>query len=208
MTATPLRSTLRPPRHLLPALLIAAAGLCAAHAQAAGKGAPVLEGRRVTEQALVDALVVDPPAGAADGQPASRGIRPSLVQTNPALKPQRHAAAASTGKASLLITFATGSAELTPEGEQVLDTVAKALQSDRLAGFSFRVEGHADPRGGEDLNQKLSAERAASVVSYLTTKHGIAADRLAPVGKGASELMNASRPDAPENRRVTIVTNR
>jgi len=29
-----------------------------------------------------------------------------------------------------------------------------------------------------------------------------------PVGKGSSELLNAERPDAAENRRVTIVTKR
>lgn len=192
-------SFFRAPRPLAAALLMAA-GLLPALAQNAG---PLLKGGQVTEDALVDALSVD--ARDADRPAATRGIRPGLVQTNPALKPAAKPAA---GKASLLITFATGSAVLTPEGAQVLDTVAKALQSDRLAAFSFRVEGHADPRGGADLNQKLSAERAEAVVTYLTAKHGITPDRLASVGKGATELMNPGRPDAPENRRVTIVTNR
>ena len=35
-----------------------------------------------------------------------------------------------------------------------------------------------------------------------------ASDRLSAVGKGSAELLNAERPEAPENRRVTIVTTR
>jgi OOP family OmpA-OmpF porin len=84
--------------------------------------------------------------------------------------------------------------------------VAKALQSDRLAGFGFRVEGHADPRGTSDYNMKLSEERAQAVVSYLTNKLGVLPERLHAVGKGDTELFNPQRPEAIENRRVTIVT--
>jgi outer membrane protein OmpA-like peptidoglycan-associated protein len=84
--------------------------------------------------------------------------------------------------------------------------VAKALQSDKLAGFSFSVEGHADPRGSAELNQRLSEARAQSVVAQLVSAHGIDNGRLSPVGKGSTELLNPERPDAPENRRVTIVT--
>ncbi|MEK8051502.1 OmpA family protein [Ideonella sp. DXS22W] len=161
--------------------------------------APLLKASQVTEDALVDALEINPPPSEAAASGAMRSIRPSL-RPGAATKPP------GPGKASLLITFATGSAEITPETVQVLEKVAKALQSDRLAGFAFRVEGHADPRGGEDLNQKLSAERAQAVVSYLTTKLGVLPERLSSVGKGASELLNPQKVDAPENRRVTIVT--
>lgn len=169
-----------------------------AQAQTANPKAPVLKASQVTEDALMDALEIAPaPSDAASG--ATRAIRPTL-------RPGAAAKPPGPGKASLLITFATGSAELTPETVQVLEKVAKALQSDRLAGFAFRVEGHADPRGGEELNQKLSAERAQAVVSYLSTKLGVLPERLTSVGKGASEPLNPQKADAPENRRVTIVT--
>ncbi len=82
------------------------------------------------------------------------------------------------------------------------------MQSDKLAGFSFSIEGHADPRGGVELNQKLSEARAQSVVEYLVTTFSILPERLVPVGKGSSEPLNADRPEAAENRRVTIVTKR
>jgi OmpA-OmpF porin, OOP family len=165
--------------------------------------APVLQAGQVTEDALVDALAVDVPETAASG--ALRGFRPAVRQGTAAANLQR-AKPAAPGRASLLITFATGSSELTPETIKVLETVARALQSDRLAGFAFRIEGHADPRGSADFNFKLSEERAQSVAAYLTSKLGVLPERVQPVGKGSTELLNPNQPDAPENRRVTIVT--
>jgi outer membrane protein OmpA-like peptidoglycan-associated protein len=156
----------------------------------------VMKPGEVTEAALLQAL--DP--AAQDAAPASRSIRPSL-------KPGA-AEAAAPARANLLITFPTGSAELTEETLQALTTVGKALQSDRLAGFAFRIEGHADPRGGDELNLRLSQARAQSVVAYLVEQMGIARARLNAVGKGSAELLNTEQPTAAENRRVTIVTTR
>lgn len=161
---------------------------------------PVLAGKQVTESALIDALSVDAPAAA---QGATRGLVLSSKHAGPS-----KAAKAGPGKASLLITFTEGSAQLTPESMAILDTLAKALASDQLAGNTFRVEGHADPRGTEQLNLRLSQERAESVVDYLVNKHGLLPERLSAVGKGSTDLADPSRPDAPENRRVTIVTKR
>lgn len=158
--------------------------------------APVLKGAQVTESALIDALAIEGPTGAG----ATRGFKPAT--------PGAPAKPAGPGKASLLITFLTNSAELTPESQGILDTLAKAMQSDTLAGLSFRVEGHADARGDAERNLKLSQTRAESVARYLSGKHGILAERLVPQGKGSTEPMNTSRVDAPENRRVTIVSNR
>jgi len=120
-----------------------------------------------------------------------------------AAKPAAPAKAASL---QMLITFTTNSSTLTDTAQAALDKVAHALQSDRLAAYRFRVEGHADPRGAADANMKLSQDRAAAVVEYLTQKDGIAAERLTSVGKGSSEPLNKRNPTAPENRRVTIVT--
>jgi OmpA-OmpF porin, OOP family len=107
--------------------------------------------------------------------------------------------------ASLLITFETNSAQLTPQARQSLDVVARALKSRKLSEFRFSIEGHADPRGTEAGNLKLSQARAESVVAYLVEQE-IGRERLKAVGKGQSELMNVSNPIAPENRRVTIKT--
>ena len=166
------------------------------HAQSAP---PVLKMNQVTEQALVDALAIDEPVLEEGGK--TRSIRPTA-------RSNATPARAGAGKSNLLITFNTGSADLTTESKQALGTVAKALQSDKLAGFAFSVEGHADPRGGVELNQRLSEARAKSVVEYLVASYGILPERLSAGGKGTSEPLNTERPDAPENRRVTIVTKR
>jgi outer membrane protein OmpA-like peptidoglycan-associated protein len=160
----------------------------------------VLRGAEITESALVDALNIGGPEAGPDSK--TRGFRPSLRPT------ESVAAKPGAGKAPLMITFRTDSAELTPESIAALATVAAALQSDRLAGFSFKVEGHADPRGGVDYNQRLSQLRAEAVVSQLVAQHGILPERLVAVGRGSSELFDERRPEAPENRRVTIVTQR
>jgi outer membrane protein OmpA-like peptidoglycan-associated protein len=157
----------------------------------------VLKGSQVTERALIDALEIEGPQAPEGAQ--TRGFGPMSVA-----KPRK----TGPGKASLLITFATDSAELTAEAKASLDTVARALQSDRLAAFTFRVEGHADPRGAADHNQWLSQARAESVVNYLVAQHGVLPERLKPIGKGSGELLDTKRVDAPENRRVTIVTTR
>lgn len=159
---------------------------------------PVLKGSQVTESALVDALAIEPPQAASG---AMRGFRP-------AGKPGAAPVKAGPGKASLLITFATNAVELSADAQRQLDVMARALETDTLAGFSFRVEGHADARGDAEANQRLSQQRAQAVVDYLVNKHGILADRLNAVGKGSSEPLNKAQVDAPENRRVTFVTTR
>ena len=50
-------------------------------------------------------------------------------------------------------------------------------------------------------------QRADSVREYLINTHGIAAERLKAEGRGDRDLLNRKVPSAPENRRVTIVTN-
>ena len=183
---------------LLTALALTVQAAPMADNKADPKTDPVLKGTQVTESNLIDALSIAPPEAASG---ATRGFR-AKAGTAPA-----EAAKAGPGKASLLITFNTNSTELTSDAKGLLDTLGRALQSDNLAGFGFRVEGHAYPRGDADANQRLSQGRAQSVVEYLVSK-GILSERLSAVGKGSSEPMNKARADAPENRRVTIVTTR
>jgi outer membrane protein OmpA-like peptidoglycan-associated protein len=179
---------------LLSALVLAAALACgSAFAQSAEpEKEKVLKESQVNEQTLVDALT--PPV-------RTRSWRPGVATAGTAA-----AAAPQTAKASILVTFVTGRADLTPDARQALDVLAAAMKSERLASVRFTIEGHADPRGSEELNLRLSQARAESVRDYLTANHGLAADRINAVGKGSSALMKPSEPAAPENRRVTIVS--
>lgn len=165
----------------------------------------VLRGNDITESALIEALTpqADPEGGTPGAAPGVR-TRSIKIMRDQGEAPGKQVA--KKAQASLLITFETNSAELRDEAKNSLDVVGKALQADSLSKFNFAIEGHADPRGGEDLNYRLSQARAESVMNYLVGAHGISRDRLKAEGKGSSELLNASDPTAAENRRVTITT--
>lgn len=169
----------------------------------------VLREGQVTQQALIDALspaakAPDGAASAADDGVRTRSWKPG-VRPAAAAAAGTAAAAAQPARASILVTFVTNSADLTGGAKKALDVLASAMKSEKLAAVRFTIEGHADPRGSEDLNLRLSQARAESVRGYLMGSHGLAAERVNAVGKGSSALMKPSEPAAPENRRVTIV---
>lgn len=108
---------------------------------------------------------------------------------------------------SLMITFATGSAQLTPQAEAVLASLARALAAPMLERSRFRIEGHTDTVGDAGMNQALSERRAAVVRDLLVQRYGIVATRLDPVGFGESTLLVPTGDGRPEarNRRVQVV---
>lgn len=106
----------------------------------------------------------------------------------------------------LSVQFEFDSARLLPESRPLLDNLAKAINSDKLRGFTFMVEGHTDSVGTLEYNQKLSDQRATAVLTYLVSK-GVSKERLKAIGKGPTELLAPDKPDAAENRRVRIILN-
>ena len=64
------------------------------------------------------------------------------------------------------------------------------------------IEGHTDDRGALEMNNRLSQERADSVMKYLTT-HGIDESRLEAHGYGPSKPIETNETDAgrQKNRR-------
>jgi outer membrane protein OmpA-like peptidoglycan-associated protein len=71
------------------------------------------------------------------------------------------------------------------------------------------VEGHADERGPEDFNRKLSEERAKSVLEFMV-KQGIARDRLSSQGFGSSRPLVDKKNEYAWllNRRVEFTVTR
>jgi outer membrane protein OmpA-like peptidoglycan-associated protein len=108
---------------------------------------------------------------------------------------------------SITITFASGSATLTPEAERSLAPLGRALTAAELAPYRFRIEGHTDSVGDAAQNQSLSERRAAAVRDHLIRTYGVDASRLVAVGFGSSQLLVQTPPQTPEvrNRRVQIV---
>ncbi|WP_432262251.1 OmpA family protein [Cupriavidus sp. TMH.W2] len=157
----------------------------------------IMNEQDINEETITNALT---PAGEAD-RDQTLGIMHRDVYAAPeAARPAKDPSA------QLLITFKSNSSKLTEGARAALSKVARALRSERLSPYKFRIEGHADPRGSANANLKLSESRAVKVAEYLTAEGGVAADRLTPLGKGSTEPLNLQNPAAPENRRVTIVT--
>lgn len=72
-------------------------------------------------------------------------------------------------------------ATLRPESAAALDELVRLLNDN--PNVTIELSAHCDYRGSAEYNKALSQRRAESVVNYLID-HGIAADRLTPVGYG------------------------
>ena len=72
-------------------------------------------------------------------------------------------------------------ATLRPESKTALDDLVKLLNEN--PNITIELSAHTDYKGSAEYNKRLSQRRAESVVNYLI-EHGIAADRLTPVGYG------------------------
>jgi peptidoglycan-associated lipoprotein len=75
-------------------------------------------------------------------------------------------------------------AALLPESKKELDGLIDLLNTN--PNVTIELSAHADRKGSEEYNIRLSQRRAESVVNYLVAG-GIAQDRLTAVGKGKSE---------------------
>lgn len=97
--------------------------------------------------------------------------------------------------------FATGSAELTPETQAILNIGVALLVRDQSLGI--RVTGHTDSVGPADFNQRLSEARAQSAVEYMLAA-GVDPARLVARGRGEEEPIASNDTDEgrASNRRV------
>jgi len=105
---------------------------------------------------------------------------------------------------SMAIRFDFDSWRIKPESAEALENLAAALASPELRASKFLLEGHTDGTGGTAYNQRLSQQRADEVKRYLTAR-GVASERVASVGRGATQLANVADPGSAENRRVRLV---
>ena len=86
-------------------------------------------------------------------------------------------------------------ATLRPESAQSLDELVILLNNN--PGVTIEIGAHCDYKGDDDYNQRLSQQRAESVVQYLIN-HGIAKDRLTARGYGETQPKNISRKAAEQ----------
>ena len=83
------------------------------------------------------------------------------------------------------------------------------LIADHPEYVHISVEGHADERGPDNFNQKLSEDRARAVMDFLI-KQGIAADHLSSIGYGSTRPLVDKKSEYALllNRRVEFTVTR
>ena len=101
------------------------------------------------------------------------------------------------------VNFKAGSAELIPTSLKTLDNAIAGLK--RNAKAKVEIEGHTSSEGSDALNDRLSQDRANSVMEYMIKK-GISKDRVTAVGYGSSrpKADNSTEAGRKENRRIEI----
>lgn len=101
------------------------------------------------------------------------------------------------------VTFAFGSAGLSPEFRGTLDKIGATLTEYEKTYVD--VLGHTDSVGSDAFNQTLSEQRAQTVADYLAGR-GVQRARLATRGYGESQprASNTSEEGRAQNRRVEI----
>ncbi len=147
------------------------------------------------------------PSVAGPGAPAAKPATPSVSPTQAAARAPVRETTSDAPSASITVTFATGSSTLTPAAERALAPLGRALSSQDLSGFRFRIEGHTDNVGDPASNQALSERRAAAVREYLIAKFSVNPNRLVAVGLGETQLLEQTPPQTSNarNRRVQVV---
>jgi peptidoglycan-associated lipoprotein len=100
--------------------------------------------------------------------------------------------------------FEFDSTELLPEDTRVLDQVAQCLSTGPLKGRHLQLVGRADPRGTEQYNFVLGAQRAHKVGDYLEKK-GIMPGYVKETSRGNLDATGHDEPSWREDRRVDLV---
>lgn len=106
---------------------------------------------------------------------------------------------------TITINFKVGSTKLSADAKAALDEIAEQAKGDK--GQVIQVAGFASADGNENLNRRLSRERAEAVMAYLIENHEISQRRvITPLGYGETHPAadNATRDGRVQNRRVEV----
>jgi chemotaxis protein MotB len=113
------------------------------------------------------------------------------------------------------LTFAPGSAQVTPQAKQAIARFAQILNSPSASGYELMVAGHTDDTkvvsqatiaAGHKDNWYLSAHRAIAVGTELAGQH-ISTQRLAVTGYADQRPVasNSTESGKQQNRRVEVL---
>lgn len=104
------------------------------------------------------------------------------------------------------ITFASGSAAITPDQARYLDALGRAMEEILLDNPDevFLIEGHTDAVGSALSNLALSDRRAETVALALTEYYDIPPENLFTQGYGEEFLKIRTEASERANRRATV----
>ena len=111
------------------------------------------------------------------------------------------------------ITFDSGKADLTKQGQEALKVVAQTLSTD-YADSEYWIEGHTDSdpirKSKWGSNRELSMARAMAVLFYLVEQCEVPDESFVVAGHGEYEPLaeNVDSASKARNRRVEIVVHR
>jgi len=102
------------------------------------------------------------------------------------------------------VLFDVNKATLKPESQLKLAKLAGILMV--FPDIKLSIEGHTDATGSEELNLKLSTDRARTVYEFLMSQ-GVSTDRMKYQGFGSSRPVapNDTEANRAKNRRVEVV---
>jgi len=102
------------------------------------------------------------------------------------------------------LLFPTGKSALTAGGKRNLDPLMDFLRTD---GRKILVEGYTDSTGSAATNQRLSQERADTVMNDMIKYGNIPADRITAAGRASERPIgdNKTKDGRQLNRRVEII---
>ena len=102
------------------------------------------------------------------------------------------------------ILFDTNKATLKQNAQVALGKLSGILSL--FPKINLRIEGHTDSTGSDELNDRLSRDRASSVMSFLQTQ-GVAGTRMTAEGYGKRVPVadNSTPAGRAKNRRVEII---
>jgi Outer membrane protein and related peptidoglycan-associated (lipo)proteins len=92
------------------------------------------------------------------------------------------------------VLFSYAKSDLKAEGRQALDNLLTSLVKINPTQSAIVVIGHTDRIGSDTYNQKLSEQRAHSVMNYLVEK-GVPADLISARGVGKTQPVTGTKCD-------------
>ena len=130
----------------------------------------------------------------------------SAEEINSCLDPEGGKGIMPTPRINLSVQFAYDRYDLDEQGRQQIRELAKALRDAKLRDAHFQIIGHSDLQGEKQYNQRLSTNRALTVVRVLEQQEPDLRGRLQAIGRGMGQPRRQEMNETSHrvNRRVEV----